>query len=92
MYYSSTSIAGLCGDRRPITLGLLSFGVLLSGFGNETESTSAVPEVLSFRAVFAVDGDVLCVTSTEAVLQPKTCEKANEIVKQAHTRDEPSAE
>lgn len=78
MYYSSTSIAGLRGDRRPITLGLLSFGVLLAGFGDETESTSG-PEVLSFRAVFVVDGDFLCGTSTETVLQPKTCEKEDKI-------------
>lgn len=71
MYYSSTSTAGLRGDwRRPTTLGLLSFGVLLAGFRDETESTSG-PEVPSFRAVFGVAGDFLCGTSIETVLQTK---------------------
>lgn len=63
-----TSITGLRGDRRPTTLGLLSLGVLVAGFGDETESASE-PGVLSFRVVFGVAGDVLCGTSTETVLQ-----------------------
>lgn len=50
-----TSVAGVLGDRRSTTLELLSFGVLLAGFGDETGSESD-PGVLSFRAVRGVAG------------------------------------
>lgn len=49
-----TSVAGVRGDRRSTTLGLLSLGVLL--FGDENESGSDAG-VLSFRAVRGVVGD-----------------------------------
>lgn len=57
-----TSVAGVRGDRRSTTLGLLSLGVLL--FGDENESGSD-PGVLSFRAVRGVVGDGFGGTSRE---------------------------
>lgn len=53
----STSDAGLRGDLRSRTFGVLSFGVLLVGF-TEGESESG-PGILSFRAVRGVAGDFL---------------------------------
>lgn len=49
------------------TLGLLSFGVLLAGWGEETESPSE-PGVFSCRAVRGVAGDVLGGTSKDPAL------------------------
>ena len=54
----NTSVAGLHGDLRSVTLGLLSFGVLFAEFGDEAESES-VPGVFSWRAVRGVAGDFL---------------------------------
>lgn len=61
-----------------MTLGLLSFGVLLAGFG-ETQSVSA-PGVMSCR-VRGVAGDFFRGTSKEMVLHSKLGEWQSELEK-----------
>jgi len=73
----NTSDIGLRGDLRSMVLGLLSFGVLLAGCGEETESDSD-PGVLSCRAVRGVAGDFLCGTSKEPALPSNSVEWQSE--------------
>lgn len=55
-----TSVIGLLGDLRSTTLGLLSFGVLLAGLGDEPTESESAPGTLSWRAVRGVAGDFFC--------------------------------
>lgn len=66
-----TSVAGLRGDLRSIILGLLSFGVLLAGWGEAEFESEPDPGALSWRAVRGVAGDVFEGTSKETGLLSK---------------------
>jgi hypothetical protein len=70
----NTSDIGLRGDLRSTTLGLLSFGVLLAGCGEEENASESDPGVLSWRAVWGVVGDFLRGTSKEPVLLSNSVE------------------
>ena len=62
----TTSVTGLRGDRRSVTLGLLSVGVLV---GVTPVESVSFPPVLATRDARGVLGDVLCGASESPFLQ-----------------------
>jgi hypothetical protein len=64
--YITTSVIGLRGDRRSVTFGLLSVGVLV---GVTPVESVSFPPVLATRDARGVLGDVLCGASEDPLLQ-----------------------
>jgi hypothetical protein len=62
----TTSVIGLLGDRRSVTLGLLSAGVLV---GVTPAESVSFPPVLATRDARGVLGEVLCGASEGPFLQ-----------------------